>query len=91
MTREYRKKSMMETLSWRPQNPHPNADSQWSHPLFSNLKRALTLARATLREIFDEAAYDRFLSAHHLSNSAEAYAHFLRDRRAAVERRPRCC
>jgi hypothetical protein len=46
---------------------------------------------ATLREIFDEAAYDRFLASHQLTASRESYQHFQRDRRAAQERRPRCC
>ncbi len=53
--------------------------------------RVLRLIWAALREIFDEAAYERFLSAHHLGNSRDSYAHFQRDRRAAQERRPRCC
>lgn len=46
---------------------------------------------ATLREIFDENAYDRFLKTHNLSRSRSSYAEFLEDRRAAQERRPRCC
>ncbi|WP_148210172.1 YbdD/YjiX family protein [Candidatus Korobacter versatilis] len=53
--------------------------------------KALRLIWAALREIFDEAAYDRFLRSHQLANSAESYAHFQRDRRASQERRPRCC
>jgi hypothetical protein len=53
--------------------------------------RALRLLWAALREIFDEAPYDRFLSAQGLSNSRLAYQAFLRERRAAQERKPRCC
>ncbi len=53
--------------------------------------RALRLIWAALREIFDEAAYDRFLTSHSLANSPDSYANFERDRRAAQERRPRCC
>ena len=53
--------------------------------------RVLRLIYATLREIFDEAAYDRFLHSHALASSADAYAHFQRERGAAQERRPRCC
>jgi hypothetical protein len=82
---------MRLSLSWRPENPHPDADSQWSHPLFGFFRAALKTFHAALREIFDEAAYDRFLASHQLSNSAESYAHFQRDRRATQERRPRCC
>ncbi len=59
--------------------------------VFSGFKQALTLFHATLREIFDEAAYERFLASHQLTNSADAYAHFQSDRRIAQERRPRCC
>ena len=53
--------------------------------------RFLKLLWATLREIFDEAAYDRFLASHQLTSSRDSYSHFLRDRRSTQERRPRCC
>ena len=53
--------------------------------------RVLRLFWAALREIFDEAAYERFLAAHRLSNSPPAYQAFLRERRATQERKPRCC
>lgn len=53
--------------------------------------RVLSLVWAALREIFDEAAYDRFLSARGISNSRSSYQAFLRERRAAQERKPRCC
>jgi hypothetical protein len=46
---------------------------------------------ATLREIFDEAAYDRFLLRNHLATSPSAYAAFLEEHMAAKVRRPRCC
>jgi hypothetical protein len=45
----------------------------------------------TLREIFEENAYERFLRNHGLVNSREAYAHYLRETSATRERRPRCC
>lgn len=51
----------------------------------------LRLFWATLREVFDEAAYDRFLVSHHLTSSREAYSHFQEERRSTQERRPRCC
>jgi hypothetical protein len=44
-----------------------------------------------LREIFDEAAYDRFLTSHRLRSSREAYDHFLEERRSSQDRKPRCC
>ncbi len=52
---------------------------------------ALRLFWATLREIFDEAAYDRFLVAHRLGTSRQAYERFQQDRRREQERKPRCC
>lgn len=54
-------------------------------------KRAGEILRATLREIFDEAAYDRFLQRHALTSSHEAYNKFVRESAARGERRPRCC
>ena len=44
-----------------------------------------------LREIFDEAAYARFLVRTGQPSSRAAYAGFLRERAAQHERRPRCC
>lgn len=46
---------------------------------------------AALREIFDEAAYSRFLQRANLSSSPAAYAAFCRDRDAARSRHARCC
>jgi len=44
-----------------------------------------------LREIFDEAAYARFLQRNQMSSSPHAYDSFLREREAAAARRIRCC
>ena len=46
---------------------------------------------ATLREIFDEAAYARFLTRRGLVSSRAAYSEFLREHAVAKARRPRCC
>ena len=46
---------------------------------------------ATLREIFDEAAYDRFLKVHGLESSRRSYALYLAESDSERERRPRCC
>jgi len=48
------------------------------------------ILRAALREIFDEAAYERFLKRAKLQSSPEAYAAFWRERDNAKPR-PRCC
>ena len=46
---------------------------------------------ATLREIFDESAYARFLSERQLASSRAAYASFRREYEVTKARRPRCC
>jgi hypothetical protein len=46
---------------------------------------------ATLREIFDEAAYARFLYRKQLAVSPASYAAFLQDFEEAKTRRPKCC
>jgi hypothetical protein len=46
---------------------------------------------ATLREIFDEAAYARFLRRAGMASSSEAYAAFRREFEEGKVRRPKCC
>jgi hypothetical protein len=46
---------------------------------------------ATLREIFDESSYERFLRREGLAVSRASYAAFQREAQAASARRPRCC
>jgi hypothetical protein len=46
---------------------------------------------ATLREIFDESAYTRFLDRAGMNSSIEAYAVFRREFEEAKLRRPKCC
>jgi len=55
------------------------------------LRPMFGLLHSTLREIFDESAYERFLGRTGLAPSHAAYAQFLREGQAARERRPRCC
>ena len=55
------------------------------------VRNVLALLLATLREIFDENAYARFLTRHSLAPSRAAYDEFLRENARARERRPRCC
>jgi hypothetical protein len=49
------------------------------------------IAVAALREIFDEAAYARFLDRAGMASSREAYAAFRREFEEAKVRRPKCC
>ncbi len=46
---------------------------------------------AALREIFDEAAYARFLTRTRMAASAKAYAAFREEFEEAKARRPKCC
>jgi hypothetical protein len=46
---------------------------------------------AMLREIFDEAAYARFLNRAGMPSSSEAYSAFRREFEEAKVRRPKCC
>jgi hypothetical protein len=46
---------------------------------------------AVLREIFDQAAYARFLERQGLESSRHAYADFLKETESTLTRRPRCC
>ncbi|HEV3039438.1 MAG TPA: hypothetical protein VHA33_16810 [Candidatus Angelobacter sp.] len=46
---------------------------------------------ATLREIFDENAYQRFLLRTSSVPSVESYGKFVHERDAAVSKKPRCC
>jgi hypothetical protein len=58
------------------------------------MSRAIEAARillAALREIFDEAAYTRFLQRRQMASSQAAYAEFWRERESGQERRPKCC
>ncbi|HEY4902157.1 MAG TPA: hypothetical protein VIH89_01665 [Candidatus Sulfotelmatobacter sp.] len=57
----------------------------------NHLVRVLRILRATLREIFDEASYARFLQRTNASSSPGAYAAYWREREASHARKPRCC
>jgi hypothetical protein len=55
------------------------------------VRQVVDIFLATLREIFDEAAYARFLGRNSLDSSRESYAAFMREHDLAKARRPRCC
>lgn len=46
---------------------------------------------ATLREIFDENAYQRFLLRTDNTASVQSYREFQREQEAGMTNRPRCC
>jgi hypothetical protein len=55
------------------------------------IRFALSVFFAALQEIFDEAAYTRFLERSGMKSSPAAYAQFCRERESASAPRPRCC
>jgi hypothetical protein len=59
--------------------------------LYSSLRGAISVCLETLREIFDESAYARFLHRHGTGSCPAAYAAFLREQSVARSQRPRCC
>jgi hypothetical protein len=59
--------------------------------IWNRITHMLEIARAVLREIFDESAYARFLERQRVASSASAYWDFLRESESVRARRPRCC
>ncbi len=55
------------------------------------IRRAARLLLAILRELADENAYQRYLSARGLAPSAQAWRCFSNARLAARFERPKCC
>jgi hypothetical protein len=55
------------------------------------LPEAFRVLLATLREIFDEAPYARFLRRTGVASSPQAYEAFWRERESTQKTRPRCC
>ncbi len=55
------------------------------------MRKILGTVVATLREIFDESAYIRFLTRHGMSSGPSAYAAFLHEQEGIKARRPKCC
>jgi hypothetical protein len=55
------------------------------------IERVFATIMATLREIFDESAYARYLDQNKIKSSPAAYAGFLREYELVKARRPRCC
>jgi hypothetical protein len=56
----------------------------------SQIRSAMRILISALREIFDEAAYDRFLQSTHASRSSTSYRAFWRERESRRPK-PRCC
>jgi len=63
----------------------------WLREIRNSTANLLNTMFATLREIFDEAPYARFLNRTGMESSSEAYAAFRREFEEAKVRRPKCC
>jgi len=57
----------------------------------NRLRSFFKVLLATLREIFDENAYQRFLIRTGGVASVESYRVFLQEREAHIAQKPRCC
>jgi len=57
----------------------------------TGLRHVLQLLLATVREIFDESAYQRFLTHRKLHSGRASYALFLEDQETRKARQPKCC
>jgi hypothetical protein len=60
-------------------------------PATEAMRHFMATMLAALREIFDEAAYARFLRQEGVASSTEAYAAFRREFEEAKVQRPKCC
>src|SRR5579862_418862 len=86
-------------LAWMPISADTSAGStsaKSTSPRFATcfvgqLARVASVVRAMLREIFDESAYDRFLTRNRVQSSPDAYAAFRQENDQSKSRRPRCC
>ena len=57
----------------------------------TRIVNAARILLAALREIFDEAAFARFLRRARVESSPAAYAAFWRERESGQAVRPKCC
>ncbi len=57
----------------------------------TTVREILKIVSAALREIFDEAAYSRYLQRTNMPSSVRAYAAFTQERDSMQARRHRCC
>jgi len=62
-----------------------------SRTIYGFICGAYRVLKATLREIFDESAYDRFLAHTRSERSVSSYRAFMRERESTMARKPRCC
>jgi len=73
------------------ETPAANGNKAMTGTTLAAIFRAFTVFRATLREIFDESAYQRFLDRRQLRSSPNAYETFRKENEQSKSRRPKCC
>jgi hypothetical protein len=71
--------------------PEPRMAEAKPNAILASIVRSFAVFVATLREIFDESAYQRFLDRSQLQSSAGSYAMFCQETEQARSRRPKCC
>jgi hypothetical protein len=70
--------------------PVANANLE-KHAAWRIMVRPLNMMLAALREIFDEAAYERFLKRSQQTSSRSAYRAFVHENENSSPRRLKCC
>lgn len=78
-------------ISREPTRIHANQRSDFGGNSMKYARSFLQVLLATLREIFDENAYGRFLQRTGQASSIGSYREFQREREVGIATRPRCC
>jgi hypothetical protein len=73
------------------ETPKPEMAKARPNPILTAIIHGFSVVDATLREIFDESAYQRFLDRSQLQSSPSSYAMFRQETEQAKALRPRCC
>jgi hypothetical protein len=68
-----------------------SGDAVSGNGILAAILGSFTVFRAVMHEIFDEAAYQRFLERSQLESSVSAYKAFRKENDQAKSRKPRCC
>jgi hypothetical protein len=69
----------------------PQEATSASRTIYALIRSTVDILKATLCEIFDESAYDRFLIRTHSDRSVSSYRAFIRERENAMAQKQRCC